>query len=512
MIARESKKKGITYTEISQTCLARQGKEAIECIENAHRILPLIEKETGVKIRYLAAIRRDFDTVEQMLEAVDVVKAVAHSPYVVGSDILGEELNDICEMEPALKELVEYAVAQDNGFVIRIHAGENDSFRDNVEKSVRIIKNSVPEGMPYPKFRIGHGLYGKNPNTKEGKKLIQEMKEIGTVLEFNLTSNVRLNNLNNLNNCPIKFYLDSNVECVQGTDGYGIYGTDSVEEQMALKCLLGLKDKDFMKMLQTERKIIAESDKAFKIKMDKFNKEIQNKTIEEFILEEELKNIKARDLQTKTLLKEALETKEALKDKISSLPTDKIPVIIAGGSFNTQGRETNITESAKEVLKELISQIDSSKAYFVVGHKMQGYEKALVEMAKKSNLGFETYAIVPKRVSKEQREILSSDIVDKVCVSTIAQEAGIYKSFNYEIFERHKSIVLAFDGNSPVENLIQEAKNGKANAKIYINSDVDNLKEKAKYLDGYVIAFNKENSIAKKIIEDNPEIKKYKIN
>lgn len=508
-IAREAKKKGITYTEISQTCLARQGKEAIECLENAHRILPLIEQETGVKIRYLAAIRRDFETVDQMLEAVDVVKAVAHSPYVVGSDILGEELNDICEMEPALKELIEYAVNEDNNFVIRIHAGENDAFRDNVEKAVMIIKNNVPKGKKYPKFRIGHGLYGKNPNTPEGKKLIQDMKEIGTVLEFNLTSNVRLNNLNNLNNCPIKFYLDSNVHCVQGTDGYGLYGTDSVEEQMALRYLLGLKDKDFMKMVKTEKNIIEDADIYFKEKSKKFKKELDGSSIEDFIVQKELENIQKRDIKTKAILKEFLETKEALKEKISNnLPMNKIPVIIAGGSFNSQGRETDLSEDAKQVLKELISQIDSKKAYFVVGHKMQGYEKALIELAKESKSGFETYAIVPRRVSEEQKKNLLNDTVDKVCVSTIAQEAGIYKSFNYEIFERQKSIVLAFDGNSPVENLIQEAKNGKAKAKIYVNTDVENLNQKANSLDGYVYKFDKNNSIAKRIIEDNPEIKK----
>ena len=507
-IARESKKKGIIYSEISQTCLVRQGKEAIECLENAQRILPQIEKETGVRIRYLAAIRRDYETVEQMLEAVDVIKAVAHSPYVVGVDILGEELNDIYELKPALKELIEYAVYEDPNFVIRIHAGENDSFSENIERSVKIIEECVPEGMKYPKFRIGHGLYGKNPNSKEGKLLIERMKKIGAVLEFNLTSNVRLNNLNNLNNCPIKTYLDSGVKCVQGTDGYGIYGTDSVEEQMALKCLLGFKDKDFYKMKEYENEIIKSADKYFKEKFKKFEEEIKDTNIENFIVQKELENIGLRTFDTTTFLNQNLESKEALKDKISkSLPMDKVPVVIAGGSFNTIGRETNnVSEEAKHILRDLISQIDSKKAYFVVGHKMQGYEKALIEIAKESNSGIETYAIVPKKLSEKQKDELLKNQIDKVCVSTIAQEAGIYKSFNYEIFERQKSIVLAFDGNSPVENLIQEAKNGKA--KIYVNKNVENLNQKADSLEGYVFKFDKDNGLVEKIIEDNPEIKK----
>ena len=109
--------------------------------------------------------------------------------------------------------------------------------------------------------------------------------------EFNLTSNVRLNNLNNLNNCPIKFYLDSNVHCVQGTDGYGLYGTDSVEEQMALKYLLGLKDKDFFKMVKTEKNIIDDADNYFKLKSKKFEKELAGSSIEDFIVQKTLENI-----------------------------------------------------------------------------------------------------------------------------------------------------------------------------------------------------------------------------
>ena len=93
-----------------------------------------------------------------------------------------------------------------------------------------------------------------------------------------------------------------------------------------------------------------------------------------------------------------------------------------------------------------------------------------------------------------------------VCISTEAEELGIYKSFNYEIFERRSSVVLALDGNSPVSNLVQEAKNGKGKSKIYINEEIPVLKEKARYLGGYVIPFNMEQNIVDRIISDNPEI------
>ena len=83
---------------------------------------------------------------------------------------------------------------------------------------------------------------------------------------------------------------------------------------------------------------------------------------------------------------------------------------------------------------------------------------------------------------------------------------GIYKSFNYEIFERRKSVVMAFDGNWPVSNLVQEAKNGKGKAKIYVNEETPILSDKAKTLGGYVIPFNVRENIIDRVLADNPEI------
>ena len=196
----------------------------------------------------------------------------------------------------------------------------------------------------------------------------------------------------------------------------------------------------------------------------------------------------------------------ALKDKIVKLPTDKMPIIIAGGSFNARNRDTKVEKKGKELLKKLMQNVDSDKVYFVIGHQMKGYEKEILDIEKEINKKFEVDAIIPKTISEEVKERLLDKRLNGVCISTESDEFGIYKSFNYEIFERRKSIVIAFDGNSPVLNLVQEAKNGKGKAKIYVNSDVDVLKEKAKSLDGYVRLFNTSENLAKEILEDNPDI------
>ena len=84
-------------------------------------------------------------------------------------------------------------------------------------------------------------------------------------------------------------------------------------------------------------------------------------------------------------------------------------------------------------------------------------------------------------------------------MSTEAQGMGIYKSFNYEIFERCQSVVVAFDGNSAAANLIQEAKNGKGKASIFVWSHSKTLRQKAAALQGYVHYFDEEEPLVDKV-------------
>lgn len=507
-VAREYKKQGIYYAEISVTWIIRKGEEGAKILEELHEILPKIEEETGVKLRFLGSLSRTLMTKEQLKEGVDVLKVAAKSPYIVGSDIIGEEINDICNFEQVLKELVEYAVEQDDGFTVRVHAGENDCLRSNVAKSIKCIKNAVPNGKKMPRCRIGHGLYGIDLSTEEGKKLVQEMKKDGVILEFQLTSNVRLNNLTNLESHPLKKYLANGVYCVQGSDGCGFYGTDCMEEQMALTNLLNLTEEDLAKMKKVEDDLIEKNEEYFKLKEERFNKWLNGRNIKDAILEEELKEIeKNKNREFEIGMNFNVDSEDILKDKIIKLPENKVPVVIAGGSFNAQGRETILDNEGKALLKELIKKLDNEKAYFVIGHKMQGYEKAIIDISKELNKDFEIDAIIPKKVSKELAESLLNKELNGVCISTESEELGIYKSFNYEIFERRPSVVVAFDGNSPVSNLVQEAKNGKGKAKIYINDDVEALNEKAYSLDGYVTKFNiKNRDIINKFELDNPNI------
>ena len=507
-VAREYQKQGINYAEISVTWIVRKGEEGARILGELHDILPKIEAETGVKLRFLGAFSRTLMTEEQLKEGLDAFKVAARSPYVVGSDIIGEEVNDIYKFKPVIKEIVEYAVEQNDGFTVKIHAGENDSLRSNVERSIACIMESVPKGKKMPRCRLGHGLYGIDTETKEGKKLMETMKKHGVILEFQLTSNVRLNNLTEISLHPLKKYLANDVNCVQGSDGCGFYGTDCMEEQMALTNLLNLSDEDLMKMRAVEDTLIADNEKYFKIKERKFEEWLNGRDIKDAILEEQAIEIeKNKDREFKIGKDTEVDSEEILRNKIIKLPTDKTPIVIAGGSFNTLGRETVISADGLKMLKNLVQNLDDEKTYFVIGHKMQGYEKAILDISKELGKKFEIDAIIPKKIDKNLATELLENNLNGVCISTESEELGIYKSFNYEIFERRPSVVVAFDGNSPVSNLVQEAKNGKGKSKIYINDDVEALKEKASYLDGYITKFNiNDDDLVSKIKNDNPDI------
>jgi len=144
-IAREYQRRGIEYAEISDTALVNRA-EFPGRLRQIHEIMPAVTRETGVLLRFLAGIRRIPLTIvrdrvtpnDYLAENLRCLRAIAGDPYVAGSDIIGEEINDIRELRSVIRELVAIAGANP-GFVIRIHAGENDSLRDNVANSITCV-------------------------------------------------------------------------------------------------------------------------------------------------------------------------------------------------------------------------------------------------------------------------------------------------------------------------------------------------------------------------------------
>lgn len=501
-IARNYQRQGVRYAEISDTTLVKK-YESIEMLRQVHEVMPKIYRETGVMIRFLAAMRRipltivkDAVTPENYLEQnLEVLRATALDPYVAGCDFVGEEINDIITLKPAFKELVKIA-AKDPDFVIRVHAGENDSQKDNIAHSMSCVRDCLAPGQVMPKMRLGHGLYTHSIRSKKGREVLKQIKRNHVVLEFQITSNVRLNNLNSLKNHPLKQYLDQGIWCVQGTDGAALYGTTSIDEELSLKVMLGLSDDELGFMREAEEAIIQDSQRAYSAKKDSFNKLLKGRDMEEVLLEK---------MKTVTIGSDSgrgekkLDANKALKGSISEIPWDRTPVVLIGGSFNTKDRSTRVTDRGKAQMDELIAFLSPEDVCFVIGHKLTGYEKYLLDHNSK---GFKVFAVVPALITEKERDRLKSYGV-QIRVSPEAQGMGIYKSFNYEIFERRPSVVVAFDGNSAAANLIQEARNGKGKSSIFVWGHSKTLRQKAESLQGYVFSFDDERSVTSLIKHDN---------
>ena len=485
-IAREYRKHGIEYAEITDTALLNRA-EFPEKLRQIHEIMPTIRRETGVLLRFLAGIRRIPLTIvrdsvtpnDYLAENLRCLRVIAADPYVAGSDIIGEEVNDILELRSVIRELVGVAETEP-GFVIRIHAGENDSLRDNVANSIRCVAESLRPGQSFPPMRVGHGLYACDLRSEGGKKLLEEMRKYGVTLEFQITSNVRLNNLSQLKRHPLRQYLKAGVRCVQGTDGSALYGTNSIDEELSLEKLLGLSHEELQGMRHAEDAILKESLRVFEEKAERFRKQFPGGDLERYY------RLCLTDPQPAVgeLWKSSgkIDAEEALRAQLSSLPTGMLPVVIAGGSFNNDSHRTQIKEEDRCLIDELIEKADPNKAFFVVGQSLSGQEGYLVRRAAEK---FRVYAIVPGRISGTERARLTAAGIG-ILVSIENSPMGLYKSFSYEIFKRMPSVLLAFDGNSAALNLIQEARNGRESCTIFINPRSRGLAVKAKMLEGYV--------------------------
>ncbi|MBQ7796053.1 MAG: adenosine deaminase [Lachnospiraceae bacterium] len=500
-IGREYQKRYIKYVEISDTTLVKKDISAARMLDQIHQILPLVKAETGVDIRFLAAIRRipltlvkeNIVSSNYLTEAIQTLKVVCKDPYVVGSDFVGEEINDIAELKAVIKEIVTKIASEDKNWTIRVHAGENDSLKSNMAKAIHLVEQSLLPGQMFPYMRIGHGLYCASLKSKQGKELLAKIKEHDIVLEFQLTSNVRLNNIIDLRSHPLKTYLEHDISCVMGTDGCGLYGTDSIDEQLALTNFLKLSDQEFVKMKKAEDAIIERQTDNFNQKSKTF-KELQgDRSVQQYYLDEFQKRFD--DIHDVKFEIHKYPSYPVFKSKVAELPWDKYPIVIAGGSFTSSSTSTKVSESDKAILQALLDHLDPDKVFFVVGHKLLGHEKYIVE----HNKNFDIYSIIPSLMSPKQIRKLAKANIKGIRISTESQEMGIYKSFNYEIFERRNCALFAFDGNSSIANLVQEARNGKGRTRIFIHPKSAMLKAKAASLGGYVTINASPEAIIRKI-------------
>ena len=502
-IARTYEKQGIEYVEISDTTLVKP-LQAPRMLAKVHEVMPRVTAETGVMLRFLAGIRRIPLTIvkdriapdTELKENLQVLRALAIDPYVAGSDILGEEINDIRQIKPVLSEIVSIA-KEDPSFVVRVHAGENDSLRDNVANSIAAVSSSLAPGQRMPRMRVGHGLYTSNLASAKGKQLLAEIKEKNVVLEFQITSNVRLNNLSEVTQHPLKSYLKAGTSCVQGTDGAALYGTCPIDEQLSLEKLLELSPEEMAAMCETEQRIKTGSLTAFREKKRRMEKALMKSGAADIQSFYEMRISQTRaTANTLIITKEQTDAIDAFIGQIEEMPENKTPIILVGGSFNNDQHRTRVREEEKRLIDVMLEKADPEKVCFVVGHRLLGHEKYLVEQ----NQGrFQVFAFVPARVDREEQRRIGSAPV-KVRVAIEPSSMGLYKSVAYEVFKRRPSVLLAFDGNAAGANLIQEAKNAKKKCRTFVNPASKTLRVKAESLEGYITWLDSKQDMAERIL------------
>ena len=128
--------------------------------------------------------------------------------------------------------------------------------------------------------------------------------------------------------------------------------------------------------------------------------------------------------------------------------------------------------------------------FFVIDRQVVARNEIIErELAELAGERFEIYAIVPTRITPAEASRLKRANVG-IRVSIEPTGMGLYKSFAYEIFKRRPSVVVALDGNSAGANTIQEAKNGKREARIFVYRGAKVLYSKAQAIQGYVSTFD----------------------
>ena len=248
-IAQRAGECGVEYLELSLSSILEPA-----LLASAHSVLPSIEAQTGVGIRFLVALSRH-DDLEWDLDVLRRAEACLHSRAIVGIDFMGHETNSTRAFVRQL--MAAGALAKKRpGWVVRVHAGENPAFPENVREAIATLRPFVEnDGL---ELRIGHGLYGLDDATlAEVAALSLAARPNGghAVFEFNLTSNLALNNIRTTFDVPLRHVISAGVDVVLGTDGQGMYQTHVQDEAQAARAT-GLDDTALSHIATVEQRML----------------------------------------------------------------------------------------------------------------------------------------------------------------------------------------------------------------------------------------------------------------
>jgi len=556
-IAEKYVENGIEYAELSSTEVIRD----VEFLSKMHEILPEIEAfwaQHGKKIniRFLAAIARDAIP-EKKEDELDILKAIAKSPYIVGCDFLGHESNPASAITAQIAEMTRWAASNDPDFTIRVHAGETDIF-NNVEVSLKTIQDAFNAekaenpGAKLPPIRIGHAVY--KVKTEAVDNLAQSL---GAIYECNATSNYGLNNISDYNS-PLSKNLEKGIPTVIGTDGFGLYGTSPKNEVDIAK---GRKIKDFSLVNETEDKVIERSSRRFLEKKDAFDKAMREQ-LERFhrrdvslLFKVNYRNGFPQYVGTKKqeIDNENKENRKALVEFLKSTfkacganilsrenyvnferkVNGKKPILIVNNALRTDSEDmlNDMSDGdefykglpeARQMVEFLIENSDPEKVFFVIGGIKSGVERFLMETLAKSKKKFDVLCFVTEQSILMAKPELEQGVVTDAIV--IENRSSNILSSNFLLPDKignfmkdHNGIMLALGGSAVVADMVQYAFNV-GNIDIYLSSEIKGTarNKTRQYTDftrnrknkdgGSIYSFASCEEFKKLIEEMNPEI------
>ncbi len=396
-VAQEYQRQGIVYAEVTAVSTSFLTPQHLEFL---HGVLPEIERETGVKLRFLVGIPRNLPA--GILHAqIEKLKEMAASPYIVGIDFMGFEDNKIVDLEAYIESIATWAHAHDPEFTLRIHAGENRKNMTNVKESLRLAEKY------HMRVRIGHAAHGLDD---EAISIAEQLaKEHLVMIEFNPDSNMALNNIDTAEELDMLRCLNKKIPFVICSDGGGLYQTDARQLWTAASfaaSFAGVEPERVATIIQSENDHMALEEARFIRKYRALPRDFFARLEQSPPVPAAPKPAAPVDMKgafEQHLDKHGIAYTDA---SIEAATKDKQPLMILGATGNRYWNM--ISASHKRLIHEaiitLMKKLDPTKVYLMIGRpKDAGITALLSRAVQKYNAAHEQkFALISATVQADQ--------------------------------------------------------------------------------------------------------------
>lgn len=376
-IAESYRVNGIHYAEIT---ISTPSEEQLTLL---HEELPRIEKDTGVSLRFLVGMPRTLPR-RQLRALIEKAKILSQSPYIVGLDFIGYEVNKTRDFNEELRDLAVWIRDENPEFTLRVHAGENAKNLENVHD---VLAVAHAYGV---RTRIGHAVYGVQD--KATITLAQKLAQAGKlVLEFNIDSNLALNNIDAFYAIPFQDYVRRNIRFLISSDGNGLYQTSAPQLEKGLEHL-GLDAEALAFIRLTQHELLVRQHAYSDIKMVRLEQEYAGHDRRVALLAQ-ARALSARCAAVRVEVAEASADRPVLvpapvgyamiqPDQWPEPLSQRDPLLLFGASGTSWQRvSAKQQREAAVAVDMLVHMLDPQRVFFVLGRAKNDGLSALLEQA-----------------------------------------------------------------------------------------------------------------------------------